>query len=478
MKIKIRNLGPIRDEAQFELKPLTIFIGPNNSGKTWLAYTLAALFGKFGIVKFTDEDRTTSILNAYPPLAKVIDDLLKTGIASMDIYQFADIYGEQYFNEIISCVRENFAQFMGTQIVSFDALQMSIELNGVRSLFLKRIQDTSFHASIGLGKQKNGNTYGEQNALFRIRKQKGRKNISMYFVFEDQSEEEIPREILREIIEERIIWYIFRTIHCALFFDVVVLPTERITFLTLPFSTQPLEQRVSDQEINQDIRPLSLPVSDYVSSVISVAAIGPTKMVERKQEAQKNSQVQTYIDLSYFLEQQILNGKVEFSTPEPISGREILFHPNDCTSPLEISLASSMVKELAPLVFHLRYFAQPNELLIIDEPEMNLHPTAQVQMLEFLAILVDAGVNVLVTTHSPYIIDHLGNLTKASQHPDKERIQSEFYLKDYRAFIDENNISMYFVDRGTVQDALHNEELDWNTFAHVSDRLSEIYFLL
>ena len=39
MKIKIRNLGPIRDEAVFELKPLTIFIGPNNSGKTWLAYT-------------------------------------------------------------------------------------------------------------------------------------------------------------------------------------------------------------------------------------------------------------------------------------------------------------------------------------------------------------------------------------------------------------------------------------------------------
>src|SRR5215472_6743864 len=122
MKITLNNLGPIHDEAQFELKPLTIFIGPNNAGKTWLAYTLAALFGKFGIIMFTNEDRTTSILEAYPPLARAIDEVLKTGIASMDIYQFADVYGEKYFNDIISCVRENFSQFMSTLLVSFDNL--------------------------------------------------------------------------------------------------------------------------------------------------------------------------------------------------------------------------------------------------------------------------------------------------------------------------------------------------------------------
>lgn len=481
MKIKISNLGPVQDEAQFELKPLTIFIGPNNSGKTWLAYTLAALFGKFGIIAFTDEDRTTSILDTYPALAKAIDELLQTGIASMDIYQFAEDYGEKYFNEIVACVREDFPQFMSTLLVSFDALEMSIELDDMRPIFLKRIQDASFRAVIGLSKQKSDNTYGKQNAPFRIRKQQGSKNISMYFTFEDQSEEGIPQEILREIIEERMIWYVFRMLHRALFADVVVLPTERITFLTLPFSTRPLEQRASNQEINeereQQVRPLSRPVSDYVSSVISVASIGPIKTAGRKQEAQKNSQVQRYIDLSYFLEQRILNGKVDFSTPEPGSGREILFHPNDCPSPLEISLASSMVKELAPLVFHLRYFAQPNELLIIDEPEMNLHPKAQVQVLEFLAMLVNAGLNVLITTHSPYITDHLLNLTKVRQHPQQESLATQFFLQDQQAFIDEKNVSLYLIDQGKIIDAT-DEEADWNTFGKVSDRISDIYFSL
>src|SRR5215475_8523669 len=96
MKIKLSHLGPIHDAAQFELKPLTIFIGPNNAGKTWLAYTLAALFGNFGFSQFTNEERTASILETYPPVASVVNDLLQTGLASMDIYHFAEAYGAKY----------------------------------------------------------------------------------------------------------------------------------------------------------------------------------------------------------------------------------------------------------------------------------------------------------------------------------------------------------------------------------------------
>ncbi len=476
MRIKISALGPIHDEAQFELKPLTIFIGPNNSGKTLLAYTLAALFGRFGIRQFTAKERRTSILENYPPVASAVNGLLKTGIVSIDIYQFANTYGEKYFEDIIATVRKNLSHFMGTRLISFDALQISTELNDLWPLFLQRIQDTAFQAPIPIwsDKQQSHHADEKQNTPFIISKQKGQNNISIYLTSEDKPEAEIRRETLRGIIEEHIIWHVFRTLHRALFFDVVVLPTERTTFLTLPFSTHSLD----DQEINpiRDQRPLSMPVSDYISSVISVAAIGTKETARRKLQAEKDPQVQKLIDLSYVLETDILNGEVDFSMPEPDVGREIIFHPKDCTSPLEISLASSMVKELAPLVFHLRYFAQPNELLIIDEPEMNLHPTAQVQILELLSMLVNTGIHVLVTTHSPYMIDHLGNITKAYQHPEKERIQQEFYLHDSRAFINENKVSMYFVGKGTIQDMLHDEELDWDTFGDVSNRLNEIFF--
>lgn len=45
MKIAISNLGPVR-EADIELKSLTIFVGPNNSGKSFIATVLHAALSR------------------------------------------------------------------------------------------------------------------------------------------------------------------------------------------------------------------------------------------------------------------------------------------------------------------------------------------------------------------------------------------------------------------------------------------------
>ena len=92
-------------------------------------------------------------------------------------------------------------------------------------------------------------------------------------------------------------------------------------------------------------------------------------------------------------------------------------------------------------------------------------------------MLVNAGLHVLVTTHSPYIIDHLLSLTKADKHIDKDAISAKFFLQDKRAFISEENVSCYSVDQGKIIDAM-DEDSDWNTFGKVSDRISDIYFSL
>ena len=47
MKVTICNLGII-NKVQIDLKPLTVFIGENGTGKTWTAYTLAGMLGKYG----------------------------------------------------------------------------------------------------------------------------------------------------------------------------------------------------------------------------------------------------------------------------------------------------------------------------------------------------------------------------------------------------------------------------------------------
>lgn len=48
---------------------------------------------------------------------------------------------------------------------------------------------------------------------------------------------------------------------------------------------------------------------------------------------------------------------------------------------------------------------EKNSMLIVENPEAHLHPEAQSQIGKFLAILANAGVQVVVETHSEHIID-------------------------------------------------------------------------
>jgi len=45
-EIEIQNFGPLRDGV-IEIKPLTIFIGPNNSGKSYGALLIHSLYKSF-----------------------------------------------------------------------------------------------------------------------------------------------------------------------------------------------------------------------------------------------------------------------------------------------------------------------------------------------------------------------------------------------------------------------------------------------
>ena len=52
MKIFVKGMGAIK-EGEIEIKPLTVFIGPNNSGKTWAAYGISSIVSQFSWGKYT-----------------------------------------------------------------------------------------------------------------------------------------------------------------------------------------------------------------------------------------------------------------------------------------------------------------------------------------------------------------------------------------------------------------------------------------
>jgi predicted ATPase len=69
----------------------------------------------------------------------------------------------------------------------------------------------------------------------------------------------------------------------------------------------------------------------------------------------------------------------------------------------------------------------PNVLLIIEEPEANVHPEAQIRLMELFLELAFSGeekVKLIITTHSDTILDRLNNsIISRETHEDNLQIQ-------------------------------------------------------
>jgi energy-coupling factor transporter ATP-binding protein EcfA2 len=465
MKVEIRNLGVVK-QAEIDLKPLTVFIGPNNAGKTWVAYALAGILGEYGWQQYMRAYMDDEVQQTYPPLDAAVQQVLDEGNAQIDMVRFADEYIEAHFNDVARFASDWMREFMGTEWASFDDLEVCVRLEDKKADLLASIQGSSIQAKLSVSPRS-----GE--ALLNILKEQDKPTLYFYTTAEGSVLERLPERAMREYLAENVL----EILHRILFVRVYPFPTERTTFITFPISLldssmeaiatveMPRQERTS--------RSLAAPISLFFHSMVDAFNSSQSR---RNEQANKVSAIQTYVQLVQLLERKILGGSVDFSTPEPEPGRELFFQPTGGVK-LVIPAVSSMVKELAPLVLYLRYLAEPGELIVIDEPEMNLHPKAQVQLTELLAMLVNAGLRVLITTHSPYIVDHLVNLLKAAETEDKEAIREKFYLKRTEAFISRDQVSAYLFEDGTAKDILDQEGfIDWGTFSNVSEQISQLYF--
>jgi ribosomal protein L19E len=488
MKVKVQKLGIIQS-AEFNLKPLTIFVGPNNTGKTWLAYTLASILGTHGWYEYAQAYAGDQISKVYPPLDSAIDQLLTRGDTKINLYDFADQYGEIYFNSVANFARHWMKEFMSTQFSLFDDMDIVISLEGIKATFLERVKKASLQSSVA-------------DKLLNIRKISGDK--MMYVYTSTENDEQITERIPPEVIKERLIHSLARILHQSLYSQIRVFPTERTAIVTFSFgSGRRKEKKPADYEeakelieviekafqqlskmnirevIDRKTKAVIGPISYFVGMMSNIFQFGSKEIAKREEVAKSDPNIQSYLELAKVLERDILAGTVAFSTPEPDSRRDIFFQPAQNIS-LEIPIASSMVKELSSLVLYLRCLAQPGDLLIIDEPEMNLHPAAQVKIIEFLSMLVNAGLHVLITTHSTYVIDHLVNLMDAYKHENHEEIAKKFLLERKDAFITQDRVSVYEVtEGGEVKDILdQGAVIHWQTFGDVTEYVQRLHFEL
>lgn len=101
-----------------------------------------------------------------------------------------------------------------------------------------------------------------------------------------------------------------------------------------------------------------------------------------------------------------MEGLVEMDSDEyPFSVMKYrLKTPNNDETIIDITKASSMVKELASIFMVVAEKLRPNDVLIIEEPESHLQSKTQLELAEFFFNLSRGGARILVTTHSELML--------------------------------------------------------------------------
>lgn len=149
------------------------------------------------------------------------------------------------------------------------------------------------------------------------------------------------------------------------------------------------------------------------------------------------------IILFNFIENYIIRGKIYLDKmPSP----QIHYKSNNSDMDFQMHVSSAVITELAPLILFLKY-SRYNENIIMEEPEISLHPYLQQQLTRAFIKLVNSGKNILITTHSDTIVQHINNMIKLNANEKKRQKKlMEKYKYDEYDIISEDKIRMYQFD--------------------------------
>lgn len=144
-----------------------------------------------------------------------------------------------------------------------------------------------------------------------------------------------------------------------------------------------------------------------------------------------------YYDFAVNVENTLLHGKVEVS-----STGEVEFIVGENIN-LPIQMSSSIVKTMSSLILYLKYILKKGDTLIIDEPEMNLHPDNQILLARIFAQMVNMGIKLVISTHSDYIIREFNNLIMLSGVSDNDMQSFSKMGYDKSMMLKNNDVAAY-----------------------------------
>jgi hypothetical protein len=412
MKIQIKNLGVLK-QAEFTLGDLTILCGGNNTGKTYATYAL------FGFLQTWNKMLSIKIQDDK------IRQLLAEGVTHIDVSEYAG-QAEQILATGCQAYTKQLPKIFAASKERFTETEFQVILD------TKDIQVT------GKVDRKMSSTDTE---LFSISKSEDSTDLVITLLGEKEKVK-IPTNVIEDVIVDSLKDIIWANLLPRPFIASAERTGAAIFRKELNFARNRLLEALS--QTNKNVNPMELLFKNYQDYALPVKTnVDFTRQLEDiiKQSsflAEKHPEV-----LDHFAD--MIGGKYIVT-----SNDELYYVPTGKEIRLTMDESSSAVRSLLELGFYLRHIAQPGDLLMVDEPELNLHPENQRRVARLFARLVNLGIKVFITTHSDYIVKELNTLIMLNN--DKPHLKRLAEREGYQPeeLISSEKVKVYIAEEALV----------------------------
>jgi len=435
MKIQVKELGAIKEGTIDLDKKLIFFCGPNGTGKTYMSYliySLTLLDNKSLGIKLGED---------------AFNNLMTTNKAdiSLNVSEIWE-YRNNELNKVKLHLWRTFAIAEDKQSDFF--ANTEINILETEEEFIRKIY--------GLEIDKRMKIDGYD---ISIKKETGTVNIKV-----EIAEETIKNGTFVRFLIIMLMPRLYAILALYPIVSSIIFPVERNSIYTFSKELSLSQKEDSSFHVRNSMPRYPQPIRDCLT------------IAEDLDNIQKSKS--EYYDFALVIENELLKGKVVINK----EGNVEFVSQKAKKVKLSFHQSASIVKTLSSLVIYLKHIAIKGDLLIIDEPELNLHPNNQVLLTRIFARLIRRGLRLIVSTHSDYIIREANNLITIGQEGEEMRevAKSLGYNEDEKIYPSE--VGAYIFNHkniSTKQVEVKSIKIDANGFEVKTldttiDRLNEV----
>ncbi len=419
MKISVKNFGPIGEAKDIHLSPMTLFVGPSNTGKSYLAvllYTIIEILEDGFRPLINIQIRSQQKAKNNPAIQKMIDrgvsarEATKEDVEAWCASKFipwAEGLAGLWRKKILYCFGEegeNLIQDKKVSVVMYS-------------------DDGEVIVDLVSPKRSKINPRALSKMVDKLIDSFSEMPLEVEFRF--QLSAPINPHLLARAFRSALWDEMPDTAHYLPAIRGGIMQSHRglvdAVMAQAPFvGLQGHFHRMNSTPMFTGV------LSDFMRKLIDVPVIGirayrrTSPFMPRR--IRQNSNI---APIGERMENEIMDGEIKIRKNETgYPDFRYKFSRGGKERELPLNNTSSMVSELAPISVFVRHHLEEGDLFIVEEPEAHLHPKGQRAISDVLVQLANAGVFVLATTHSDIVLEQIGNAVHRAELKDKNPVKN------------------------------------------------------